>query len=238
MKVLLIGAGVMSEYLITSIKEKGYEFIGRVDLFGNGEFDSFSSVDKDFDVIIDFSNHLLTKDVLNFAMNKKKNVLIATTGQTDEEMEIIKEASEKIAILKSTNTSFGVNALNKIVEYATKILNEFDIELVEAHHNRKVDAPSGTAETLLDIIDESLGEKRDRVYGRRNEKREKKEIGVHSIRGGNIVGEHNVIYSKGDEIIEIKHSALSRKIFSDGAVNIVEKLVKLENGLFNMKDVM
>lgn len=238
MKILLIGAGVMSEYLIISIKEKGYDFVGRVDIFGKGEFDSFASVDKEFDVIIDFSNHLLTKETLDFAVSKKKNILIATTGHTEEELKLIEEASRYIAVLKSTNTSFGVNALNKIVEYATKILNEFDIELVEAHHNRKLDAPSGTADTLLDVIDESLGEKRNRVYGRRNEKRQEKEIGVHSIRGGSIVGEHTVIYAKGDEIIEIKHSALSRKIFSDGAVNVAEKLVKLEKGLYNMKDII
>ncbi|WP_156299292.1 4-hydroxy-tetrahydrodipicolinate reductase [Streptobacillus canis] len=238
MKILLIGAGVMSEYLIISIKEKGYDFVGRVDIFGKGEFDSFASVDKEFDVIIDFSNHLLTKEALDFAVSKKKNILIATTGHTEEELKLIEEASRYIAVLKSTNTSFGVNALNKIVEYATKILNEFDIELVEAHHNRKLDAPSGTADTLLDVIDESLGEKRNRVYGRRNEKRQEKEIGVHSIRGGSIVGEHTVIYAKGDEIIEIKHSALSRKIFSDGAVNVAEKLVKLEKGLYNMKDII
>ncbi|CAM3075715.1 4-hydroxy-tetrahydrodipicolinate reductase [Streptobacillus ratti] len=238
MKVLVVGAGVMSEYLINSIKDKGYEFVGRVDIFGKGEFNSFSKVDKEFDVIIDFSNHLLTSDILEFAVSKKKNVLIATTGHSSDEVKIIENASKDIAILKSTNTSFGVNALNKIVEYATKILKDFDIELVEAHHNRKIDAPSGTANTLLDIIDSCFDEKRNRVYGRKDEKRQENEIGVHSIRGGSIVGEHSVIYAKGDEIIELKHSAMSRKIFSDGAVNVISKLVKLENGLYNMKDVM
>ncbi len=236
MKVLVVGAGVMSEYLINSIKEKGYEFVGRVDIFGNGEFDSFDKVDKEFDVIVDFSNHKLTKDVLKFAIDRKKNVLIATTGHSSDELEMIEKASEYIAVLKSTNTSFGVNALNKIVEYATKILKDFDIELVEAHHNRKIDSPSGTANTLLDIIDSCFDEKRNRVYGRKDKKREENEIGVHSIRGGSIVGEHSLIYTKGDEVIEIKHMALSRKIFSDGAINVIAKLVEFENGLYNMKD--
>ncbi|WP_231102085.1 4-hydroxy-tetrahydrodipicolinate reductase [Streptobacillus moniliformis] len=238
MKILVVGAGVMSEYLINSIKDKGYEFVGRVDLFGKGEFNSFSDVDKEFDILIDFSNHLLTKDILDFAIAKKKNVLIATTGHSNDEMKMIEDASKYIAILKSTNTSFGVNALNKIVEYATNILKDFDIELVEAHHNRKIDAPSGTANTLLDIIDSCFDEKRNRVYGRKDEKREENEIGIHSIRGGSIVGEHSIIYAKGDEIIELKHSALSRKIFSDGAVNVAIKLLKLEKGLYSMKDVI
>lgn len=238
MKILLIGAGVMSNFLLDSINEKGYKSIGRVDYFGNGEYTSFQEVKEDFDLIVDFSNHNVTKDLLNFALDKNKNILIATTGHNEEELKLIEEASKNIAILKSTNTSFGVNALNKIIAYATRILKDFDIELIEAHHNRKLDAPSGTANTLLDIIDDNLEEKRKRVYGRYNEKRENNEIGVHSIRAGSIVGEHSVIYSKGDEIIEIKHSALSRKIFSDGAISILSKLKELKSGLYYMNDLI
>ena len=238
MKILVIGTGVMSNYVLDSIKSSGNICIGRYDKFGNGDFSDFNEINEEFDVIVDFSHHSLTKELLEFAIKKNKNILIATTGHSEEENEIIKNMSEKIAILKATNTSFGVNALNKIVAYATKILKDFDIELVEKHHNRKLDAPSGTANTLLDVIDESLGKKMNRVYGRHDIKREANEIGVHSIRGGSIVGEHEVIFTKGDEIIEIKHTALSRKIFADGAISILEKLIKLKKGLYSINELI
>ena len=231
MKILVIGTGVMSNYVLDSIKSSGNICIGRYDKFGNGDFSDFNEINEEFDVIVDFSHHSLTKELLEFAVKKNKNILIATTGHSEEENEIIKNMSEKIAILKATNTSFGVNALNKIVAYATKILKDFDIELVEKHHNRKLDAPSGTANTLLDVIDESLGKKM-------NSKRGANEIGVHSIRGGSIVGEHEVIFTKGDEIIEIKHTALSRKIFADGAISILEKLIKLKKGLYSINELI
>ena len=238
MKILVIGTGVMSNYVLDSIKSSGNICIGRYDIFGNGDFSDFNEINEEFDVIVDFSHHSLTKELLEFAIKKNKNILIATTGHSEEENEIIKNMSEKIAILKATNTSFGVNALNKIVAYATKILKDFDIELVEKHHNRKLDAPSGTANTLLDVIDESLGKKMNRVYGRYDVKRGANEIGVHSIRGGSIVGEHEVIFTKGDEIIEIKHTALSRKIFADGAISILEKLIKLKKGLYSINELI
>lgn len=234
MKVLLIGAGYMSKYLQDSIKENNYTLIGRVDYFGEGEFSSFDEIKDEFDIIIDFSHHSMIKDVLEFAKKMKKNILIATTGHTKEEVEMIKEASKVIAILKATNTSIGVNTLNKIVEYASNLLSDFDIEIVEMHHNRKIDAPSGTANTLVEFIEKGLNKNLDKKYGRYNEKREKNEIGIHSIRAGNIVGKHSVIFSKGDEIIEISHSAFSRKIFSDGAINMLPKLLNLKNGLFDI----
>lgn len=236
MKVLVVGAGVMSDFLIKSILETNNEFIGRVDFFGNGEFSSFEEVDKDFDIIIDFSNHKITEKLLEFAVTKKKNILIATTGHDEKELESIKIASNKIAILKSTNTSFGVNVLNKIVAYATKLLKDFDVEIIEKHHIRKIDAPSGTANTLIDIIEKNKEEDLEKSYGRYNKKRKENEIGVHSIRAGNIVGEHSVIYSKNDEIIEIKHEAISRKIFSDGAIKLAIKLIEKEVGYFENLD--
>ena len=176
--------------------------------------------------------------MLEFAVKNNKNILIATTGHNEEENDLIKQMSEKIAILKATNTSFGVNALNKIVAYATKILKDFDIEVVEKHHNRKLDAPSGTANTLLDVIDQALDKKMNRVYGRHDVKRGEDEIGVHSIRGGSIIGEHEVIFTKGDEIIEIKHTALSRKIFADGAIAALEILVNLKKGMYSINEVI
>ncbi len=238
MKILVIGTGVMSDYVLDSIRNSENICIGRYDKFGNGDFSNFEEINEDFDVIVDFSNHSLTKELLEFAVKNNKNILIATTGHNEEENDFIKQMSEKIAILKATNTSFGVNALNKIVAYATKILKDFDIEVVEKHHNRKLDAPSGTANTLLDVIDEALDKKMNRVYGRHDVKRGEDEIGVHSIRGGSIVGEHEVIFTKGDEIIEIKHTALSRKIFADGAIAALEILVNLKKGMYSINEVI
>ena len=238
MKILVIGTGVMSDYVLDSIRNSENICIGRYDKFGNGDFSNFEEINEDFDVIVDFSNHSLTKELLEFAVKNNKNILIATTGHNEEENDLIKQMSEKIAILKATNTSFGVNALNKIVAHATKILKDFDIEVVEKHHNRKLDAPSGTANTLLDVIDEALDKKMNRVYGRHDVKRGEDEIGVHSIRGGSIVGEHEVIFTKGDEIIEIKHTALSRKIFADGAIAALEILVNLKKGMYSINEVI
>jgi dihydrodipicolinate reductase len=238
MKILVIGTGVMSDYVLDSIRNSENICIGRYDKFGNGDFSNFEEINEDFDVIVDFSNHSLTKELLEFAVKNNKNILIATTGHNEEENDLIKQMSEKIAILKATNTSFGVNALNKIVAYATKILKDFDIEVVEKHHNRKLDAPSGTANTLLDVIDQALDKKMNRVYGRHDVKRGEDEIGVHSIRGGSIIGEHEVIFTKGDEIIEIKHTALSRKIFADGAIAALEILVNLKKGMYSINEVI
>ena len=180
--------------------------------------------------------------MLEAGINKKVPVLIATTGHSEAQIKEIEEASKKIPIIKATNTSVGVNIVNEIVAFATKLLKDFDIEIVEKHHNRKIDAPSGTADTLLEIVKENLdnnGKDYRTVYGREgHSKRAEKEIGVHAIRGGNIVGEHTVIYAKNDEIIEIKHEALSRKMFSDGAVRAVEFLFGKKAGLYTMKDVL
>ena len=185
----------------------------------------------------------MLEEILEIAEKKKVPLLIATTGHNREQNEKIKKISEKIPIIKATNTSIGVNILNEITAYATKLLKGFDIEVIEKHHNRKIDAPSGTANTLVEIINKNLVEEYEEeykiVYGREgNNKRTGKEIGVHSIRAGNIVGEHTVIYSKNDEIIEIKHEALSRKIFADGAIKAILYLKNQKAGLYTMKDVL
>lgn len=130
-------------------------------------------VNEDFDILIDFSNPNMTKDLVEFALKKKKNILIGTTGHNIEQLDLIKKASEEIAILHSSNTSFGINALNLIIEQATKILKDFDIEIIEKHHNRKVDAPSGTAKTLLEIIDKSLNEDRAKFMEEKIKKEKK-----------------------------------------------------------------
>ena len=229
----------MASFVKESIESSNHKCVGMYDPLGNGNYKDLKEIDNKIDGIIDFSHFSLTEEILNYAIEINSPLVIATTGHTDEQKLKIEEASKKIAILKATNTSLGVNIMNQIVSYATKLLADFDIELIEKHHNRKIDAPSGTAVTLLEVINESFSEKKNFVYGREgNKKREKNEIGVHAIRAGNIVGEHTVIFSSGDEIIEIKHEALSRKIFADGAVKAILSLTNKPSGLYLMKDIL
>ena len=221
----------MASFVKESIESSNHKCVGMYDPLGNGNYKDLKEIVTKIDGIIDFSHFSLTEEILKYAIEINSPLVIATTGHTDEQKLKIEEASKKIAILKATNTSLGVNIMNQIVSYATKLLADFDIELIEKHHNRKIDAPSGTAATLLEVINESLSEKKNFVYGREgNKKREKNEIGVHAIRAGNIVGEHTVIFSSGDEIIEIKHEALSRKIFADGAVKAILSLTNKPSG--------
>lgn len=229
----------MASFVKESIESSNHKCVGMYDPLGNGNYKDLKEIVNKIDGIIDFSHFSLTEEILKYAIEINSPLVIATTGHTDEQKLKIEEASKKIAILKATNTSLGVNIMNQIVSYATKLLADFDIELIEKHHNRKIDAPSGTAATLLEVINESFSEKKNFVYGREgNKKREKNEIGVHAIRAGNIVGEHTVIFSSGDEIIEIKHEALSRKIFADGAVKAILSLTNKPSGLYLMKDIL
>ena len=239
MKIVVYGAGVMAQYVKESILNTGNEFLGFIDPLGNGDYVTLKNTDIEYEGIIDFSHFSLLEEVLESAIEKNVPLLIATTGHSEEQLKKINEAADKIPLIKATNTSVGVSVLNEIVAYATKLLQGFDIEIIEKHHNRKIDAPSGTANTLLEIINENLKEEYDTVYGREgHSKRKEKEIGMHSIRGGNIVGEHSVIFAENDEIIEIKHEALSRKIFSDGSVKAINYLKGKKPGMYTMKDVL
>ena len=239
MKIVVYGAGVMAQYVKKSILNTGNEFLGFIDPLGNGDYVTLKNTDIEYEGIIDFSHFSLLEEVLESAIEKNVPLLIATTGHSEEQLKKINEAADKIPLIKATNTSVGVTVLNEIVAYAARLLQGFDIEIIEKHHNRKIDAPSGTANTLLEIINENLKEEYDTVYGREgHSKRKEKEIGMHSIRGGNIVGEHSVIFAKNDEIIEIKHEALSRKIFSDGSVKAINYLKGKKPGMYTMKDVL
>lgn len=239
MKILVYGGGVMAQYVKESILSSGNEFIGFVDPLGNGTFKNINEVTEEYDGIIDFSHFSLIEEILESVKIKKVPLVIATTGHSEEQLKKIDEISKIVPVIKATNTSVGVSVVNEIVAFATKLLKDFDIEIIEKHHNRKIDAPSGTATTLLEVVKENLDGNYKTVYGREgHSKREEKEIGVHAIRGGNIVGEHTVIYSKNDEIIEIKHEALSRKIFADGAVKAIGYLMGKKAGKYIMKDVL
>ena len=196
----------------------------------------------DADVIIDFSTASAIDDLLKYAVEKKIPVVLCTTGLTSEQLYNVQKASEKVAILKSANMSLGINTLMKILKVETEVLANrgYDIEIVEKHHNQKLDAPSGTALALADCINQVLKNEYDYTYDRssRREKRPEKEIGISAVRGGTIVGEHEVIYAGIDEVIEIKHTAYSRAVFAKGAVDAAKYLASKETGMYNMADVL
>ncbi|MEG6572087.1 4-hydroxy-tetrahydrodipicolinate reductase [[Clostridium] cellulosi] len=193
------------------------------------------------DVIIDFSHPSFLSKLLSFAKKNKIPAVIATTGMTDEQIEAIKEASKEIPIFFSANMSLGVNLILNLAKKAAAVLSpDFDIEIIEKHHNQKIDAPSGTALMIADSISSVLEHKPEYIFDRHSsrEKRSKDEIGIHSIRGGTIVGEHDILFAGKDEVIEIKHTAMSKQIFAVGAVNAAIFLTKSKPGLYNMSDLI
>ena len=192
------------------------------------------------DVIIDFSIPIATFKVLEYAKNNNIPVVIATTGFIGEEENTIKEYSKYIPVFKSANMSFSINLFQHVLKEIAPKLADTDIEILETHHNRKIDAPSGTAQMLADTINESIGGDRICEYDRhsKHEKRNPKEIGMTSIRGGNIVGEHSVMFFGESETFEIKHTSYSRNVFAEGAIKAAEFLVKKPNGFYNMDDLV
>ena len=202
-------------------------------------YHKMSEVEELADVIIDFSHHSTIDDTLSYAIKTKTPIVIATTGFNDEELTKIKKASNIIPIFHSSNMSLGVNVLIKLVKEAAKSLNGFDIEIIEKHHNKKLDAPSGTAVMIANGVKEVLPDS-EYIYGRhgRSDKRSSNEIGIHAIRGGTIVGEHTTIFAGHDEVVEIKHSAQSKDIFAKGAIAAAKFLVKQEAGYYNMNNML
>lgn len=205
-------------------------------------FDSIEKCDVDVDVVIDFSNAGAVDGLLDYCVAKKLPVVLCTTGLSEEQLRKVDEASKEIAILKSANMSLGVNLLLKLLQDAAKVLAPagFDIEVVERHHNQKLDAPSGTALALVDSVNEALDNEYHYVYDRSQvrQKRDKKEIGISAVRGGTIVGQHEVIFAGTDEVIEFHHTAYSRSVFGKGAVEAGKFLAGKEAGMYDMGDVI
>ena len=205
-------------------------------------FASLDACDVDVDVIIEFSAAGAVDGVLDYAAAKKIPLVECTTGLSEEQLAHLEEASKQTAVLRSANMSLGVNTLLEMVKTATKILGEagFDIDIVEKHHRRKLDAPSGTAIALAEAVNEPLDNEYEFVYDRsqRREQRPKKEIGISAVRGGTIVGEHEIIFAGQDEVIELKHTAYSRAIFGKGAVSAALYLAGKEAGMYDMSDVI
>ena len=205
-------------------------------------FEEIAQCDVDVDVVIDFSNAGAVDELLDYCVKKSLPVVLCTTGLSDEQLKKVDECSKKIAVLKSANMSMGINLLLKLLKDAAKVLAPagYDIELVEKHHNQKLDAPSGTALALADSINEAMGNEYEYVYDRSQvrKKRDAKEIGISAVRAGTIVGEHEVIFAGTDEVIEFKHTAYSRSVFAKGAVEAGKFLARQPAGMYDMGDVI
>ncbi len=243
-RIILSGAlGKMGKAITACLDSReDCEIVAGVD-FSNGEstfpiYKSFADIDVGADVIIDFSHPSVLEDLLTFAKNNKLPAVIATTGLTEHQVELIKSASADIPLFFSANMSIGVSLVSELAKKAAKVLQGFDIEIVEAHHNQKIDAPSGTALMLADSISEALDEKPIYEFDRHSKrmKRTKSEIGIHAVRGGTIVGEHEIIFAGPDEVIKISHSAYSKQLFANGSVNAALFLVGKNPGYYTMKD--
>jgi 4-hydroxy-tetrahydrodipicolinate reductase len=200
-----------------------------------------SSLSIEPDVIIDFSHPSVLDELLDYCLTNRVALVIATTGYNQEEVKKIHKAAKDIPLFFTANMSLGVNLIAELAKKAVTVLgDQFDIEIVEKHHNQKVDAPSGTALMLADALNEELDHQYSYTYDRHSvrEKRTKKEIGLHAIRGGTIVGEHDIIFAGRDEVITLSHHAASKEVFAVGAVNAAVFLKGKEPGLYNMKDLI
>ncbi len=198
-------------------------------------------VKEEIDCIIDFSHPSVFDNMLKFAGEKKIPYIVCTTGLSDEQREAIVSASENAPMFYSANMSVGVNLLIELAKRASSVLEDsFDIEIIEKHHNLKIDAPSGTALAIADAITETVSYNPKYTYDRHSvrKRREKEEIGIHAVRGGTIVGEHQVVFAGRDEVIELNHTATSKEVFAVGAVRAARFMKDKKKGLYNMKDVI
>ena len=233
-------AGLVSE-------DKEFHIAAGIDIAGGQgqDFPVFTKAqdcDVKADVIIDFSVAAAVDGILAYAKDNKLPVVLCTTGLNEEQLALVSETAQQIPVLRSANMSLGVNTIFQLAAQAARILADrgYDIEIMEKHHNRKLDAPSGTALAIADAINEAMDGRYHYIYDRSSEyrKREKDEIGIQSLRGGSIVGEHEVYFCGTDEVIEIKHTAYSRAIFGKGALSAAAFLKGKEPGLYRMSDVL
>lgn len=245
--VLINGCnGKMGMEVIEAVSaNKNFEIICGVDIENTGKYvfpvyTNILDIKEKPDVIIDFSIPKATMNILEYAKQNHVPIVIATTGFSDEENKYINECSKLIPIFKSANMSYDINLMRKIVAEVAKALNNADIEIIESHHNRKVDSPSGTALLLADSINKELNNSKKYNFDRfsKREKRDKNEIGFSSIRGGNIVGEHTVSFFGENETFEITHKAYSRKVFAEGALKGAEFLINKSSGFYTMDDIL
>ncbi len=236
MRILLIGYGTMNKIVARLASEAGHEIAGVISS-GETDYPAFNSIDEaNADVAIDFSNPGRILPLIEH--NFKTPLVVATTGQKEKIVATLKERAAQAPVFFSANMSYGVHVLNNLLKEALNQLADYDLEFVERHHNKKVDAPSGTLVKLLDTALESRGGSYP-VYDRSSvsNPRSRDEIGVSAIRGGTIVGEHEAIFAGLDEVIELKHIAQSKDIFANGAIKAAESLINKENGFYDYNNI-
>ena len=248
-RVIMNGCGGHMGQVISGLCENDpeIEIVAGVDIntessFGYPVFDQIAKCDMQADAIIDFSHVSCIDALLAYSVEHQIPVVLCTTGLSEEQLQAAREASKKVAVLKSANMSLGINTLMKLLREAAQVLAPagFDMEIVEKHHNQKLDAPSGTALALADSMNEALDEAYSYKYDRSQErkKRDKYEIGIQAVRGGNIVGEHEVIFAGTDEVITFKHTAYSKAVFGKGAIEAAKFLAGKPAGYYDMADVI
>ena len=246
-KIILCGAcGKMGGNVLSLLEnDPEAQAVCGVDLYpreiGIPVYKTFGEIQEEADVIIDFSSPVGLQERLDYAKAKGLGVVLAATGFTKEDLEMVAEYSKEVAIFKTANLSLGVNLMQALCKAAAEVLGDaFDVEIVEKHHNLKKDAPSGTALMLADTVNEAFDNQKHYVNGRDGivGAREKSEIGIHAVRGGTIVGEHEVIFAGEDEIITISHSARSKRVFAVGAIRAAKYLSQKEAGMYEMKHLL
>lgn len=248
-RIIMSGCNGAMGTMISSIvaQDTEAEIVAGIDIADDGTknypvFSSIKDCDVDADALIDFSTPKILDDLLAYCEEKQLPAVLCTTGYDEEQLAKIEKSADKFAVLKSANMSLGVNTLLRLLQEAAKVFapEGFDIEIVEKHHNQKVDAPSGTALALADSINEVMGGQYEYVYDRsqKREKRDKKELGISAVRGGTIVGDHDVIFAGTDEVITFSHTAYSKAVFAKGAVAAAKFLKGKTVGRFEMADVI
>lgn len=246
-KVILNGcSGKMGKMVVESSNQfPNLEIVAGIDKFkANYDFpifDNVNDVNIEYDVLLDFSRADALNDLLALTEKTNKPLVICSTGFSKEQLDLIDNKSNSLMLFKSANMSLGINLINSLLKKVAPLLyGNYDIEIVEKHHNQKVDAPSGTAILLADTIKNSLSDETQYVYGREgNSKRQQNEIGIHAVRGGSIVGDHDVIFAGTGEVIELSHKAISREVFAIGALKACEYMSKVNKpGLYDMNNVI
>ncbi|NBK96752.1 MAG: 4-hydroxy-tetrahydrodipicolinate reductase [Erysipelotrichia bacterium] len=234
MRVALVGYGAVGQLIEKKLLANGHEIAGIVSI---GLLDDLTQIEKPFDVIIDFSHPSYLEMILKYVEKHNTPLVVATTGYSETQIAMIKESAKQHPTVYTANFSLGITVFEEVLKQITPILEDsFDIEVIEKHHNKKVDAPSGTAKMLVNAM--NANQQYEVVNGRCGMRKRSKEIGVHAVRGGSIVGEHSVIFAGEDEVFEIKHEAHSKSIFANGAIKAAAFIIDKPAGLYNMNDVL
>lgn len=245
MKIILIGAcGRMGKTVAELAEKRGVEIVCGIDLhpcpMPFPVYPSLAEAPCGADVVVDFSSPGGLRDTLDFCTRNRTPLLLAATGYSESDVAAIKQSARTIPVFKTGNLSVGVCLLQLLAKKAAFVLRDYDAEIIEKHHNQKKDAPSGTALMLAESVNEGFGNSKQNVYGRQGlvGERNKNEIGIHAVRGGTIVGEHEVIFAGEDEVLTLAHSARSRKVFATGALQSAAWLMTQRAGLYNMNHLL